>query len=349
VSRLPLAARSLRRLVSLCLIATVVLGACGPSAGSSPAGGAAAPTGMPAPQASPSVPPAVFPVTLTDDTGRQVQVAREPRRIVSAAPSNTEIVYALGLGDRLVAVTNLCDYPEDARSKPKIGGMRPNAEAIVAQQPDLVLGVRGLPADVIAALEGQQIPVAVFNPPDFAGVLADIRAVGRLTGATAAAERVAGTMQQRWRAVEEKAKTAATRPTVFYEIDATNPAAVSAAGPGTFFDAMISTAGGVNVLAALTPGQQYPRVSAEVLLAANPQLIILDNALYGESAETLARRPGWNAIEAVQRGAIVGIPDPNVTSRAGPRLVEGLEIIAKAIHPELFGPPPPMPTRAPAG
>jgi iron complex transport system substrate-binding protein len=327
------------------VVAAAALGGCGPAAGGSGRGGGGGPAG-PAAGGAAGPAQAAFPVTLTDDAGRPVRVAREPRRLVSAAPSTTELLFALGLGDRVVAVTTFCDYPAAAQAKPKIGGLRPSAEAILAHQPDLVLGVRGLPADTLAALEGQQIPVAVFNPPDFAGVLANVRAAGRLTGAPAAAERVAAGMQQRWRAIAERARTAAARPRVFYEIDATNPAAVTGAGPGTFIDAMITAAGGVNVLAALTPGQQYPRVSAEALLAANPDLIILDTAAYGESAETLARRPGWGAIAAVQRRAVVGIPDPNVTSRPGPRLVEGLEVIARAIHPELFGPPPPMPAAA---
>ncbi|MGH2368187.1 MAG: ABC transporter substrate-binding protein, partial [Chloroflexota bacterium] len=278
-----------------------------------------------------------FPVTITDDAGRQVRIERQPQRIVSAAPSNTEILYALGVDSRVVAVTDFCDYPPEAKLKPKIGGFRPSLETIVAQQPDLVLAVRGFPADALAALEGQQIPVVILNPPDFAGVLANIRTVGRMTGAMAAAERVTGEMQRRWNAVAEKGKAAPSKPRVFFEIDATDPAAVSAAGPGTFIDAMITAAGGVNVLATLTPGQQYPKISAEALLQANPQLIILGDAPFGQSAEVVARRPGWAAIEAVQNGAIVEMTDSNIVSRPGPRLVDGLEVVAKAIHPELFG------------
>jgi iron complex transport system substrate-binding protein len=107
---------------------------------------------------------------------------------------------------------------------------------------------------------------------------------------------------------------------------------------------MITAAAGANVVAALAPGQQYPKLSAEAVLTANPDLIILGDAQFGQSAETVARRPGWSTLAAVQRGAIAGIADSNLTSRAGPRLVDGLEVVAKAIHPELFGPPPPVPT-----
>ena len=309
--------------------------------------GAADPAAQPAAPAGPAaITAAGFPYTFTDDSGRQVVIRALPQRIVSAAPSTTEILFALGLGDRVVGVTTFCDYPEEAKSKPKIGGLRPSLETIVAQQPDLVLGVRGTPLDAVAALAGQQIPVAILNPSDFPGVLANVRAVGRMTGTVGAAERVATEMQRRWDAVAEKARGATARPRVLYEIDATDPAAVSAAGPGTFIDAMITAAGGVNVLAALTPGQAYPKVSAEAVLQANPSLILLGDAPFGQSEATVAQRPGWGAVEAVQRGAVVGIADPDVTSRPGPRLVDGLDLVAQAIHPELFGGPPALPTVA---
>ena len=101
--------------------------------------------------------------------------------------------------------------------------------------------------------------------------------------------------------------------------------------------------------AQLVPGQQYPQVSSEALIQANPQLIVLGDAPFGQSYETVAARPGWSAIEAVQKKAVVGLADPDVTSRAGPRLVQGLDLVAKAIHPEIFGAPPAVPTAAPRG
>ena len=319
--------------------------ACGPAPSASPAApatpGATAPAGT-------SVPTAVFPVTLTDDRGKQVQIAKQPVRIVSTAPSNTEILFALGLGDKVTGVTTLCNYPEEAKQKPKIGGFRPSLEPIVGQQPDLVLAVPATPADVVTGLEGLQIPVLLLNPPTFDGVLANIRLVGRATGATAAAERLVTQMQQRWSAVAERARTAQTKPRVFYELDGTNPASVYTAGAGTFIDAMITTAGGVNAVAQAAPGVQYPQMSSEAVIQLNPQLILLGDAPFGQSLETVAARPGWNAVEAVQKRAVVGLADPDITSRAGPRLVDGLELVAKAVHPELFGAPPAVPTATPA-
>ena len=314
--------------------------ACGAAPSTAPSSPAAPVATAPA---ATGVPAAVFPVTLTDDRGKQVQIAKQPVRIVSTAPSNTEILFALGLGDKVTGVTTLCNYPEEAKQKPKIGGFRPSLEPIVGQQPDLVLAVPATPADVVTGLEGLQIPVLLLNPPTFDGVLANIRLVGRATGATAAAERLVTQMQQRWSAVAERARSAQTKPRVFYELDGTNPASVYTAGAGTFIDAMITTAGGVNAVAQAAPGVQYPQMSSEAVIQMNPQLILLGDAPFGQSLETVAARPGWNAVEAVQKRAVVGLADPDITSRAGPRLVDGLELVAKAIHPELFGAPPAMP------
>ncbi len=324
----------MRASLAACL-ALVLIAACGPAANET---GTAVPEVSPAGNGQTTPQRAAFPVSIVDDAGRRVEVKAAPQRIVSAAPSTTEIAFALGLGDRIAAVTTFCNFPEAALAKPKIGGLRPNLEAIVAQAPDLVLAVRGTPPDAIAALEGLGVPVAILNPTDFAGVLANVRALGALTGTAEAAERVTGEMRRRWDAVTEKARTASTRPRVFYEIDATDPGAVTAAGPGTFIDAMITAAGGVNVVAALAPGQQYPRINAEAILQANPELVILGDSPWGQTAEALGRRPGWSTVQAVQRGTVTTITerDADVVSRAGPRLVEGLELFARTIHPEVF-------------
>jgi iron complex transport system substrate-binding protein len=177
----------------------------------------------------------------------------------------------------------------------------------VGQQPDLVLAVPATPADVVSGLEALQIPVLLLNPPTIDGVLANIRLVGRATGAVAAAERLAAQMQQRWSGVAERARAAQSKPRVFYELDGTNPASVYTAGAGTFIDAMITTAGGVNAVAQAAPGVQYPQMNSEAVLQLNPQLILLGDAPFGQSYETLTTRPGWNAVEAVQKRAVVGL------------------------------------------
>ena len=281
-----------------------------------------------------------YPLSLVDDEGRAVTVAKEPRRIVSAAPSTTEIVFAVGLGDRVVGVTDFCDYPEGALAVPKIGGFKPNLEAIIGAQPDLVLAVRGFPADIIASLEAQKVPVDIQNPADFAGVLANVETVGKIGNAPDAAATLATSLRQRWDAVEAKAKGATVRPRVLFEIDASDPGSIMAAGPGTFIDAMLMAVGAVNAVAPVAAGLQYPSVSDEAVLGLAPELVILGDAPFGQSVEALAARPGWEVVPAVRDGRVVALSqrEVDVTSRPGPRIVDGLEAVAQVVRPELFGP-----------
>ncbi|HXI18156.1 MAG TPA: helical backbone metal receptor, partial [Chloroflexota bacterium] len=197
----------MNKLFSIILVLTLPLAACGPT--EQPANLANAPQATQpamAAQGTPSPQAVAFPMTIADDTGRQVLVKVAPARIVSLSPSNTEILFALGLGERIAAVTSFCNYPEEAKAKPKVGGMRPNVEAVVALAPEMVLAVRGVSPDVVAGLEALGVPVIILNPPDFSGVLANVTLVGRVTGASAAAQRLTADMQRRWNAVADKAK-----------------------------------------------------------------------------------------------------------------------------------------------
>lgn len=281
-----------------------------------------------------------YPLSLVDDDGRAVTIAKEPRRIVSAAPSTTEIVFAVGLGDRVVGVTDFCDYPEAAQSVPKIGGFKPNLEAIIGAQPDVVLAVRGFPAEIIANLEVMKIPVVILNPVDFTGVLANVERVGDIGNAHDAATNLVTSLRRRWDAVEAKAKGAAGRPRVLFEIDASYPGSIMAAGPGTFIDAMLKAVGADNAVAPVAGGMQYPSVSDEAVLGLAPEMVILGDAPYGQSVEALAARPGWDVVPAVRDGRVVTLSqrEVDVTSRPGPRIVDGLEAVAQVVRPELFGP-----------
>lgn len=301
-----------------------------------PVSATVAPIAVPAP--SPSVTSA-FPLRLTDDAGRAVTIPAQPKRVVSGAPSTTEIMFALGFGSRLFGVTKYCDFPEEAKAKPQIGGLKPNLEAILAQGPDMVLAVRGFPADIIALLEQQQIPVIMLNPADVAGIFGNITMVGQVMGAEAIARDLVSRMRARWDAVAARASGISVRPRVLYEIDASDPGAVSVAGPGTFIDAMITAAGGVNVVAAIAAGKQYPKISAEAVLSVAPDLLILGDAPYGQSARQVAERPGWDAVPAVRTGRVIEFSqrEVDVTSRPGPRIVDGLEAIARTLHPDVFG------------
>lgn len=274
------------------------------------------------------------PVSVVDDAGRTVEIAKMPPRIVSLAPSNTEILFALGLGDRVVGVTDFCDYPEEAKAIEQVGTyFEPNIEKIFSLSPDLVLAIADLPEDIIAKLEELGIPAPILNPSDLEGILADIQLVGKATGAEKEAEALVAEMRGRIAVVTEKASEVKERPKVFCEIDATDPSKPWATGPGSFMDAMIRLSGGASVAAdAESP---WVQLSAEEIIAKDPEIIILADSKYGVTAESVRERPGWEVITAVKEGAIFNIDD-DLISRPGPRIVDGLEAVAKIIHPELF-------------
>jgi len=272
--------------------------------------------------------------TVTDDAGRTVSVPSNPQRIVSLAPSNTEILFALGLGDQVVGVTDFCDYPAEAKSKEKVGGVTPNVEQIVALNPDLVVTISGdpFPAELINRLEELKIATLVLSPKDLDSVYHDIELVGQVTGKQAEAKKLVDDMKARAQAVAKKCENVATRPMIFYELDATDPAKPFTVGPGSWHDTFIQIAGGTNVAAkAASPWVQF---SMEELVKANPDLIVLGDANWGVTADAVRAREGWGNLKAVQSGAIYPIDD-NLISRPGPRVVGGLEALAKIIHPEL--------------
>jgi iron complex transport system substrate-binding protein len=283
---------------------------------------------------APEAPESAKSISVIDDAGRTVEIAETPQRLISLAPSNTEILFALGLGDKVVGVTDFCNYPEEAKSIEQIGTyFDPSIEKIFSLSPDLVLAVADLPEDVIAKLEELGIPAPILNPADLEGILANIQLVGKATGAEKEAEALVSEMRGRIAAVTEKASEVGERPQVFCEIDATDPSKPWASGPGSFMDAMIRLSGGTNVAAdAESP---WPQLSAEEIIARDPDIIILADAKYGVTAESVGERPGWEVITAVKEGAIFDIDD-DLISRPGPRIVDGLEAVARIIHPELF-------------
>ena len=269
------------------------------------------------------------PVTLVDATGTKVTVAREPQRIITLAPSLTEMVYALGLAPRVVGVSAWSDYPPEAAEKPVVGdAFALNREKILALKPDLIFADQNLQPQAAAELRQLGLPVFVIAPQTLDEVLASISTLGRLTGATQSADQLVRNLRNRIEAVRSRTGKLAVddRPRVFVEIW-NDP--LMTAGPGSFIDELVTLAGGVNVAAAT--GQAWPQVSPEWVLARNPQVIVL--TLHNK-AEVLAR-PGWNVTEAVRAGRVFEVvPDPLV--RTGPRLVDGLEALARLLHPEIF-------------
>ena len=274
-------------------------------------------------------------VSVVDDAGRTVEVVRNPQRLISLAPSNTEILFTLGLGDKVVGVTDFCDYPEEAQAIEKVGGMEHNLEKIVALDPDLIVAIGGSPAQVEKATEMEKLglTVLVLDPGDIEGIMANVELLGKATGAEKEASELAAQMRKRFDDITTKAKEAGSRPKVFFELDATDPSKPYTPGPGSFIDALISLAGGSNIAASAK--MQWAQLSTEEIIAQDPEIIVLGDVNYGVTVEMVKDRPGWSVITAVKNGAIYPIDDILI-SRPGPRIIDGLEDLARIIHPELF-------------
>ena len=269
-------------------------------------------------------------ITVEDGVGNMVTLDAEPQRIVSLAPGHTETLYALGIGDRLVGVTEFCNYPPEVTDKPKVGGFSNiDLEQVVGLEPDLVLATTMHMAEVVPALQDKGITVFVADPQTVLEVLETILTIGRLTGQNEAASELVAGMQQRIDAVQE-AIGDAPRPRVFWELGPE----LYTAGPGSFIDDLIVMAGGDNVAAAAD--SPWPQLSVETIVLQDPDVVVLADHNYGETAEMVKERPGWGDINAVKEGRIVELTNDDIVSRPGPRIVEGLEFLARAFHPELF-------------
>jgi cobalamin transport system substrate-binding protein len=310
-------------------------------------------TGGLIPPATATIPPSVapspsiaFPATLTDDEGTSVTLKAEPRKIVSLTPAETEVLFALGVGDRVVGkVEDLSVYPPAAAAIPdvaKFGSV--DVEKIVALGADLVIagGNSFNPPDKIAQLRQLGVPVLVVYAPDVAGVLHDIQLTGAAVGKATAAIDLTTSMQAAFDQVSA-AVLGMPRPRVFYELDATQK--IYTAADKSFLAEMIALAGGTPITTGSTTNFE---IALEKLVTADPELILLGDAAYGTTADEVKARNGWAVMTAVKTGAIRPIDDI-VVSRPGPRLVDGLRALALAIHPDAAVPSPqPEPTPTPA-
>jgi iron complex transport system substrate-binding protein len=277
-------------------------------------------------------------LTFTDDLGRVVSLPAPAQSIVSMAPSNTEVLFAVGAGSQVVGRDLFSDYPTEAVSVQDIGGSwgEYNLEAILALQPDLVLAQGGgfNPPELIASLEDLGLTVFVLpNPTTLEEMYANLETVGALTGHSSEAAALVESLTARVAAVDAAILPISYQPSVYYELDASNPASPYTAGAGTFVDQLISRAGGYNIGSALE-GLWTP-ISMEDLLVADPTIILLGDAAYGETPEKVSARPGWDALIAIQNGQVFAFDD-NLVSRPGPRLVDGLEALVEILHPGLL-------------
>jgi iron complex transport system substrate-binding protein len=271
-----------------------------------------------------------FPVVVTDGVNYEVLVESEPQRIISLSPGHTETLYALGLGDRVVGVTEFCNYPPEVAEKTQVGGFSGvDLEQVVGLAPDLVLASTLHMGDVVPALLEHNIVVYVATPQSVRGVLETTSAIGEITGRTEEADALVKILQERMDTVVERVQ-GASRPTVFWELGAE----LFTVGPGSFVDDLISMAGGENVAA--DADSPWPQLTVETIVLKDPQVVVLADHNYGETAEMLMARPGWSEISAVKDGRVIEITNDDIVSRPGPRIIDGLEFLARELHPDLF-------------
>lgn len=270
----------------------------------------------------------VYPLTVTDGTGTELTFEQAPEKIVTLAPSETEILYAIGAGDRVVGVDEFSNYPEEALDKPKIGDMTTNIEAVAALNPDLVVASSGMNGQAIEQLRKLDLKVYATDPKTYDEVIAKIEQIGEIVDAQEQAGEVAAHMREVKEQVAEAVKDA-PRPKVYLEF---SPG--WSVGKGEFLDELLTIAGGVNV-AGDQPG--WFEITPESVVQQNPEIIIYPdlNVEPNPILEGIESRPGWDVIDAVKHDRLYEVPqDPLV--RVGPRLADGLLELAKAIHPDLF-------------
>jgi len=283
-------------------------------------------------------------VTLVDFMGNVVTLTAPPERIVSLAPSNTEMLFAVGAGDKVVGVTDFCNYPNNFAEWVEAGNMTsignyygPSVEPIIALEPDLVLASTGS-LDAAANLKSLGYNVLVLEARTIDGVLQDILLVGRATGKHVEAGVLVSNIRARIDAIANQAAAATTTPKVYHEV--WNDPLMSA-GPETFISELITLAGGTNIFNDATTS--WPTVSSEAIIEKNPDVMVFPDMYMGvqnfyQTVEAVENRPGWDLISAVQNDAIYEI-NADIISRSGPRLADALEALAKMIHPEIFGQP----------
>jgi iron complex transport system substrate-binding protein len=330
-----------RYILILILTIGLLLSACGPEAPATPASNqepepAPEVEAAPSPDPEPTEEPTPEVMTFTDDMGNTVELDGYPQAIVSISASTTEVLFAIGAGDQVVGRDEYSIYPEEALEVTNIGAMWEElpAEAILALEPDLVVAAQIISEDQVLALRDLGLNVYwQANPTTYPELWENLRDFARLTGHEEETEAMIADLEARVRAVEDEVAYAETTPSVFYELDATDPSNPWTTGSGTFIDYIITSAGGKNAATALEG--EYAQISSEQLIAVNPDIILLADAPYGTTPESVAERPGWDVITAVQENALYPI-DPNMMSVPGPRLVNALEETAKLLHPELF-------------
>ncbi|MGD6779525.1 ABC transporter substrate-binding protein [Sutcliffiella horikoshii] len=276
-----------------------------------------------------------FPITITDDSGQEIIIEKEPESIISMQPSNTEIAYALGLGDKMIGVSDYCNYPAETADVEKVGGQDMNAEMILTLMPDVIFVTDYHHQNhdtILKQYEEAGISVIVIgSESSFADVYETIEMIGKATGTTVKAEELVANMKERLLAVQEKAKQVTEKKKVWVEV---SPAPdIFTTGQGTFMHEMLES-----IQAENAAGNQegWVKLTEEEIVQLNPDVIITTYGYYVDNPkEGVMGRSGWGEVPAIKDGNVHDVDSDTVT-RPGPRLIEGVEHLAKLIYPEIF-------------
>ncbi len=270
---------------------------------------------------------------VTDQVGRALEVPENPTRVIALAPSITEVIYDLDQEKRLVGATQYSTHPPEAKSLPRVGSyVRLDIEKIVALKPDLCFAIKdGNPKHIIDKIVSLGIPVYVIDPRNLLQIMDTITRLGALLNAGRTAADLVDDMEKRIERVQTLVKGARNRPRVFFQIDA-EP--LFSAGNNTFIHELIELSGGINTAAGEDP---YPRYSWEDILVLQPEIVLISSMAGGLAPEDLIKTwRKWDQLSAVNNDKIF-VVDADLFDRPTSRLVDGLEVIAGIIHPELFG------------
>jgi iron complex transport system substrate-binding protein len=265
-------------------------------------------------------------LTFIDDQHRTVVIPSNVSRIVSLSPACTETLFAIGAGDKIVGVTKLDNFPAAVNSLPRVGGFITQTisfESIVALEPDLVVSAGSLQLEIIERLERLGIATIAIEPNTLPAVLASITRLGEVVDSQSQAEELTAKLQGRLDQIEKRFRDV-PRPSVYYEV-ASEP--MVAAGPKSFLGELVTYAGGTNIFA--DSSDPYPIVNSEGVIRRDPEVILVPNQ--PNAVRLLLKRDGWHLIRAVQNKRVMEVNE-DIVSRAGPRIVDGLEMIAEAIH-----------------
>lgn len=323
-------------IISVLLAVTILTGACASAqVTENPQAPSPIPTEIP-PTTAPTIEPEPEKIVIIDDLGIEIVLDAPAQKIISISSSLTEILFSVGAGDKLIGRDSNSMYPEAALDAVDLGGMWDGipVEDFLAMEPDLILAGEIYSAEAIAEL--RELGLTVYwqaNPDSFEGLYENIKDIAYLAGMEDQAAALVESLIIRVEGLSEKLQNVEKMPLVFYELDASDPSNPWTPGAGTFISYVIGQAKGLNLGDSLTG--EWVQISSEALIVQNPDFILLADALYGITPESLAERAGWAEIKAVVDGNVYPF-DPFILSVPGPRLIDGFEQVAEILHPEIF-------------